>query len=62
MCFSFIGFFFRFNLYLLHVQKDQNVLHFSVVLTLPMIEFGPAQISVPKIGIPISKTACINPW
>ena len=25
------------------------------------IKFGPAQISVPKIGTPMSKTACINP-
>ena len=26
-----------------------------------MIEFGHAQLSVPKIGILMSKTACINP-
>ena len=25
------------------------------------IRFGHSQISVPKIGIPMSKTACINP-
>ena len=30
----------------------------SVILT---IEFGHTQISVPKIGIPMSETACINP-
>ena len=32
-----------------------------VVLALPKIKFGHAQISVPKIGIPMSKTTCINP-
>ena len=32
-----------------------------VVSVLLKIEFGPTQISVPKIGIPMSKTACINP-
>ena len=37
-------------------------MHFFVVFTLPMIEFGHAQISVPKIGILMSKTACIKPW
>ena len=26
------------------------------------IKFGHAQISVPKIGTLIMKTACINPW
>ena len=33
-----------------------------VVSVLLKIKFGHAQISVPKIGIPITKTACINPW
>ena len=33
-----------------------------VVLVLLKIKFGHAQISVLKFGIPISKTACINPW
>ena len=33
----------------------------TVVSDLLKIRFGPAQIRVPKIGIPISKTACINP-
>ena len=33
-----------------------------VVSDLLKIEFGHTQISVPKIGIPMSKTACINPW
>ena len=32
-----------------------------VVLVLLKIKFGHAQISVPKIGTPMSKTACINP-
>ena len=26
------------------------------------IEFWQTQISVPKIGTPMSKTVCINPW
>ena len=33
-----------------------------VVSALLKIKFGQAQISVPKIGIPKSKAACINPW
>ena len=33
-----------------------------VVSVLLKIKFGHAQISVPKIGIPMSKTACINPF
>ena len=37
-------------------------MHYFVAFTLTMIEFGQAQISVPKTGIPMSKTACINPW
>ena len=32
-----------------------------VVLVLLKIKFGHIQISVPKIGISMSKTACINP-
>ena len=32
-----------------------------LLLFLIMIKFGHAKISVPKIGIPMSKTACINP-
>ena len=43
-------------------KRLECVLHFFVVFTLPMIEFGHAQISAPKIGISILKTACINPW
>ena len=33
----------------------------TVVSVLLKIRFDHAQISVPKIGIPMSKTACINP-
>ena len=32
-----------------------------VVSILLKIKFGHTQISVPKIGIPMSKTGCINP-
>ena len=34
----------------------------TVVSVLLKIRFGHTQISVSKIGIPISKTACIKPW
>ena len=34
----------------------------TVISILLNIRFGHAQISVPKIGIPMPKTACINPW
>ena len=33
-----------------------------VVSVFLKIKFRHAQISVPKIGIPMSKSACINPW
>ena len=33
-----------------------------VVSVLLKIKFGHAQISVPKIGKPMLKIACINPW
>ena len=33
-----------------------------VVSVLLKVKFWHGQISVPKIGIPMSKTACINPW
>ena len=33
----------------------------TIVSVLLKIRFGHAQISVPKISIPVSKTACINP-
>ena len=33
-----------------------------VVSFLLEIKFGYAQISVPKIGMPMSKTTCINLW
>ena len=32
-----------------------------IVSVLFEIKFGHAQISVPKIGLPMSKTACVNP-
>ena len=34
----------------------------TVVSILLKISFGHAQISVPKIGVLMSKTVCINPW
>ena len=36
-------------------------LHIMVVSVLFKIKFGHVQIYAPKIGIPMSKTACINP-
>ena len=33
-----------------------------VVSVLLKMRFGHAQISVPKIGIPMLKLGCINPW
>ena len=37
-------------------------LHLLVDRILFKIELGHIQISVPKIGTPMLKTACINPW
>ena len=42
-------------------DKKKLELRLMVVLVLLKMKFGHAQISVPKIGIPMSKTACINP-
>ena len=36
-------------------------MHLMVVTIFLKIKFRHAQISVPKIGIPMSETACINP-
>ena len=36
-------------------------LRLMIVSVLHEIKFGHAQISVPKIGITMSETACINP-
>ena len=33
-----------------------------LLLFLVRIKFGHAQITVTKIGIPMSETVCINPW
>ena len=57
--------FFLFPWYLLYyvtdlIKKLDYVNCF--ILFLIRIKFRHAQISVPKIGIPMSKTACINPW
>ena len=37
-------------------------LRLMVVLVSLKIKFGHAEISVPKMGKPMLKTACINPW
>ena len=37
-------------------------LRLMVVSVFLKIKFRHAQISVPKIGMPMSKIACINPW
>ena len=62
LCFKFIGFFSCFNLYLLRdlLKRLKRILHFFVVFTLP--NYRRAQISVPKIGMPILKPASINSW
>ena len=38
-----------------------DLVHLFMILVLLKIEFQHVQISVPKIGIPMLKTACINP-
>ena len=43
-------------------QGLKLMLHFFVVVTLHVIEFGHTQINVTKVGIPMLKVACINPW
>ena len=57
--------FFIFSLLYSHYVVDLikklelRLMEASVLLK---IKFGHTQISVPKIGIPMRKTACINPW
>ena len=56
--------FFIFSLLFSHYVADlikKLELHLMVASVVLKIKFGPAQISVPKIGTPMSKTACINP-
>ena len=56
--------FFIFSLLCSHYIADlikKLELRLMIVSVLHEIKFGHAQISVPKIGIPMSKTACINP-
>ena len=36
-------------------------LELLIMVVLLRVKFGHAHISVPKIGVPMSKTACINP-
>ena len=49
-----------FELYVADLIKKLE-LCLTVVSVLLKIRFGHALISVPKTGIPMSKTACINP-
>ena len=50
-----------FRLFIADLIKELE-LFLTVVLVLLKINFGHTQMSVPKIGIQMSKTACINPW
>ena len=55
--------FFIFSLLYSHYAADlikKLELHIMVVSVLLKIKFGHAQICMPKIGIPMSKTACIS--
>ena len=47
-------------IYVTDVIKKLDYVYW-LLLFLIMIKLGHAKISVPKIGIPMSKTACINP-
>ena len=47
--------------YVVDLIKKQE-LRLTVASVLFKTKFGYAQIRVPKIGILMSKTACINPW
>ena len=56
--------FFIFSLLCSHYIADlikKLELRLMIVSVLHEIKFGHAQISVPKIGITMSETACINP-
>ena len=57
--------FFIFSVLCSHYVADfmkKLELCLMVISILLLIKFVPTQISVPKIGIRMSKTACINPW
>ena len=59
-----LNLFFIFSLLCSHYIADlikKLELRLTIVPVLLEIKFGHAQISVPKIGIPMLKTACINP-
>ena len=54
----FCFFVIRFN-YVTDLKKKLRLLVFIILFK---TEFGCAQISAPKIGKPMLKTGCINPW
>ena len=59
----YIKFIFLFSQYYIHVmllikKLELRLMNVSVLLK---IKFGHTQISVPKVNIPMSETACINP-
>ena len=61
---AIIFFFFFFSLLCSYYVNDiikKLELHLLVVIILFKTEFGHAQISVPKIGKPMPKTACFSP-
>ena len=51
-----------FFIFLLLYLIKKLELRLMLVSVLLKIKFGHTQISVPKIGILMSETACINPW
>ena len=53
--------FFHYAHIKLMISSKKQELHLLVVIILFKTEFGHAQISVPKIGKPMPKTACFSP-
>ena len=58
-CNNFVVFPLLCSYYVNDIKKLE--LHLLVVIILFKMEFGHVQIGVPKIGEPMTKTACINP-
>lgn len=51
-----------YSYYVNDMIKKIEIVLLAVLILLNKTVFGYAQISVPKISIPISKTVCVNPY
>ena len=61
-CNNFVFFSLLCSYYVNDIIKKLELHLLVVTILFKTTEFGHAQISVPKIGKPMPKTACFSPW